>query len=244
MGNAKVFWIDETPIRQRLHVHHPHIIDGATFGTSSNPATDFAIESDNEQLFTPIGNSIYEIGQQEYSKKFSLPYNNREDIFNYTTVLHSTWESILLWTGNSLKPLGADNFKYDEVKAFIELEKLSDEKCFLFELPKSERDLIISKKKKWEPVRSLNGEFSIWFVYDDLLRHKNTKEDKIKLGQEFLNLMLCNWDNFSQETGLKKVCSIIKPQFGFFVWGANTMWKLNNINQELLLESLKVEDNK
>ena len=244
MGQAKIFWIDEAAIRERLRENHSHLVDGAASGNSSNPATDFAKPDDNEQLFKPIGNALYQLSQQEYSSKFSLPFNDYENVFNYTTMLHSSWDNILIWTGNQLIPLGADNYKYDQVKVFIELEKYSDEKCFGFALPQPTREMIIAKQKKWETVCANKGDFSIWFVYDDYKRHHNPSKDDIKLGQEFLNLMLCNWSDFSQDVGLKKVCSIIKPQFGFFAWGGNTMWKLSGVDHDKLLEFLKHEDEK
>lgn len=108
MGYGKIFWIDERPIRRNLQENFKHLIDGASSCKSSNPATDFCTDTDKRELFAPIGNSIIQLTKREYSEKFSLTFNGQENVFNYTTTLHSTSETPLMWTGNKLRHLGVD----------------------------------------------------------------------------------------------------------------------------------------
>jgi len=246
MGQAIIFWVDERAIRNTLKDQYQHIIEGAASNKSSNPATDFHRNEDINTLFRPIGNKIIEISKQYLAKPFSLDFDNYCNVFNYVRVLHSTDETLFIWTGNSLVHIGADFLSYEYLKTILELDKFSKNDCFLFGNDRKLYQKIISGQTKWDNKFATNGDFGIYWIYEDYTRNHSDKNDNI-VGEQFINLMLSNWDSsksiLSHGNALNKVCSVIKPQFGFFIWGQNCLRKLNDIDTEKLLQNSKDFEN-
>ena len=242
MGYLKIFWIDEKPIRNTLQSNFKHLIEGASSGKSSNPATNFCNETDRKILFEPIGEKIIELTKHEYSEKFSLPFSGQDNVFNYTVTLHSTSESPLMWTGNKLIHLGVDFFNYSSFKIIAELEKKTDYDCFAFSLNKDIRNSIVNKMTKWNNISANNGEYSIYWIYEDYSRYHEKKNDAI-VGEQLLNLMLSDWDSsksiLSHGNALNKVCSVLKSQFAFFICAQNCLRILADIDTNTVLEYLK-----
>jgi hypothetical protein len=242
MGYGKIFWIDERPVRKALQDNFKHLIDGAGSGKSSNPATDFCNDTDRNNLFAPIGDCIIQLTKREYSEKFSLPFNGQDNVFNYTTTLHSTSETPLMWTGNKLCHLGVDFFDFQSFKTIADLEKKTDYDCFLFSIDKNLRNSIVNKTTRWNNFAAINGDYSIYWIYEDYSRHHEKKNDAI-VGEQFLNLMLSNWESsktiISHGNALNKVCSVLKPQFAFFRWAQNCLRILADIDTDKVLEYLK-----
>lgn len=245
MGYGKIFWIDERPIRKALQDNFKHLIDGASSGKSSNPATDFCNDTDRNNLFAPIGDCIIQLTKREYSEKFALPFNEQDNVFNYTTTLHSTSETPLMWTGNKLCHLGVDFFDYQSFKTIAELENKTDYDCFAFALNHDIRNSIVNKTSKWNNVAATKGEYSIYWIYEDYSRHHDKKNDSL-IGEQFLNLMLSNWDSsktiLNHGNALNKVCSVLKPQFAFFIWAQNCLRILADIDTAKVLDYLKKDN--
>jgi hypothetical protein len=55
--------------------------------------------------------------------------------------------------------------------------------------------------------------------------------------------MLSNWENsksiLNNGNALSKVCSVLKPQFAFFIWAQNCLRILSDIDTEKILGYLK-----
>ena len=246
MGQAIIFWVDEKAIRKTLQSKYQHIIEGASSNKSSNPATDFQRRGDINTLFRPIGNKIIEISKQYLAKPFSLDFDNTNNVFNYVRVLHSTDETLFMWTGNNLVHIGADFLSFKNLQTILELDKYSKTDCFLLANDRKLNQKITSGQLKWDNKSAINGDYGIYWIYEDYTRMHSSKNDNI-VGEQFLNLMLSNWNSSKSilwhGNALNKVCSIIKPQFGFFIWGQNCLTKLKDIDTKKLLQNSKDFEN-
>lgn len=246
MGQSIIFWVEENAIRKTLQSKYQHIIEGASTNKSSNPATDFHKKADINTLFRPVGNKIIEISKQYQANPFSLDFDNYSNVFNYVRVLHSTDETLFMWTGNSLVHIGADFLSYKNLQTILELDKFSKNNCFLFANDRKLYQRIVSGQFKWDNKSAISGDYGIYWIYEDYTRNHSVKNDNM-VGEQFLNLMLSNWDSsksiLSHGNALNKVCSVIKPQFGFFIWGQNCLRKLNDIDTEKLLKNSKDFEN-
>ncbi|MDY0315317.1 MAG: hypothetical protein RBR32_09605 [Bacteroidales bacterium] len=242
MGYGKIFWIDERPIRKTLQENFKHLIEGASSCKSSNPATDFGTATDRKELFAKIGNCIIQLTKREGSEKFSLPFNGQANVFNYAATLHSTSETLLMWTGNKLRRLGVDFFANQSFKTIVNLEKETDYNCIAFALDHHIRNSIINKTSKWDNIAATKGEYSIYWLYEDYSQRHNTKNDSV-VGEQFLNLMLTNWSSsksiLNHGNAINKVCFLLEPQFAFFIWTQNCLRILADIDTEKVLDYLK-----
>jgi hypothetical protein len=115
----------------------------------------------------------------------------RRQIF---ALLHSTSVELLMWTGNKLIRLGKDCFNYHSFQTIIDIGKQIDYNCLAFPLDSNIKNSILNKRTKWENISANNGEYSIYWIYEDYLRHHKEKDDAI-VGEQFMNLMLSNWNH-------------------------------------------------
>jgi hypothetical protein len=218
------------------------LIDGASSCKSSNPATDFCTDTDTNNLLTQIGDNIIQLTKREYFDEFSLPFDGQENVFNYTATLHSTSETLLMWTGNRLRHLGADFFNFQSFKTIAGLEKEINYNCFDFALEHDIINSILHRKTKWDNIAATKGEYSIYWIHEDYSRNHVKKNDSI-VGEQFLNLMLSNWDSsksiLNYGSAINKVCSVLEPQIAFFIWAKNCLRILKDIDRESFLEYLK-----
>lgn len=242
MGYGKIFWVNERPIRKTLQENYRHLINGASSCRCSNPVTDFCTDKDRNILLNQIGDNIIQLTKREYFNEFSLPFDGQENVFNYTATLHSTSETLLMWTGNRLRHLGAEFLNYQSFKTIVELEKGINYNCFDFALEHEIRNSILRRKIIWDNIAATNGEYSIYFIYEDYSRNHAKKNDSI-VGEQFLNLMLSNWDGsksiLNHGNAINKVCSVLQPQFAFFLWAKNCLRTLKDIDTESALKYLK-----
>lgn len=232
MGLSHVFWVNEGVIKQLLKEEYPYFIEKALWGKSNIPATDSYKTEDIEKLLIPIGRTIIDLSEERFGKEYSLPFYNKDNVFNYSGTYHSTEEALFIWTGDKLKHLNTDIYKNKDL--ISKLESYSDDNCFAFPLSWEEFDNVNTNQVKWDNVYSYSGDYGIYWIYNDYVeRHK--KEYDYLVGEQFLNLVLSNYqqskDIADHQGAINKVCSVIKPQIGFFIWSGNCLSKLSRFEK-------------
>lgn len=238
MGYAKVFWIQEEPIREYISV---------------NGLDDAIIKEVGRRILSLSAAATS--GFADSDAPTSLPlFDTPSVFFALDPLFHSTDFRLLIWTGNRLCPLETSML---ETSMFDSLCQLTDtvgiSHAVLSISDSSEkyaRVLPNSVAKSVEYARLAQGErenpleqkmwASLYWIYDDFSpKFKGVSEENrlcTEVGNAVLDLMFSDLSSSAQildhGNALNRCCSFKQPEFTVIVWRGNCLRLLSNIEDD------------
>jgi hypothetical protein len=212
MGYAKIFWINETPVRSYL-----------------------SVKGKGEAVTQEIGRRVLSICKDGSSPQ---PFMDEGLTFFPFRSFHATDFCVLVWTGQRLQLLpDIDDKQFDFI---CSLQHAVPPQHMITTLGKKERDLAVAAIHGWDNPLQNKGEFSIYYIYEDFTRDY-TRSPEAKwpcndVGVAISDLMLSNWNQSqgirNHGNAVSRVCSFLKTEMCFFIWSLNCLRPLGSIGAD------------
>jgi len=224
MGYARIFWIDEKPIRHYLDENEK-----------------------DERLVQEIGHRVLLISTADSFQNATInlpaaqPFLDKGLSFFPCRSFHASDFCVLVWTGQRLEilpELNAEQFDF-----LCRMQQQAGPKHMVTAMPKKERDLAVAAIRGWDNPLQSEGEFSIYWIYEDFTQDYTQMPESEwpckDVGLAVSDLMLSNWNksqNIRNHGGaVSRACTFLKTEMCFFVWAQNCLRPLGNI------ESVEIE---
>lgn len=221
MGYARVFWIQEEPIRRYIDTHG---------------RDDVVTEEVGRQVLSLSAKDTFggHSKEEEPLPLFDTPY-----VFFPFNSFHSTDFCILLWTGSGLRPL--PQISPPMFDALCELVGTVGMSHVVLPISKEEYHRAIGGGK-WHNLLEHKAHSNLYWIYDDLTRDferlPEGERPCMEVGTATLNLMLSNWsrsENIRNHGGtLSKCCSFTMPEAAVAVWSLNCLCLISEIKADKL----------
>ena len=218
MGYAKVFWIQEEPIREYISV---------------NGRNDTIIEEVGRRILSFSAKDTG--GFVDPDAPTSLPFFNTPSVFfPFNPSFHSTDFCLLIWTGNRLCSL-----KTPSVLMFDALCQLTGTVGTSHIIAKRKLDSIVAGEG-WQNQLKQDVWASLYWIYEDFSRYfervPETDWPCKVVGDAALDLMLSDWNRsaniLNHGNALNRCCSFLQPEFTILVWRRNSLQLLSNFEDD------------
>lgn len=218
MGYARIFWINEMPIRHYL-----------------------ADNEKDERFLQEIGLRVLLISAADSFQNASVnlpaaqPFFDKGLSFFPYRSFHAGDFCILFWTGQRLEIL--PDLDVQQFDFLCRMQRETGPKHMVTTMPKKERDLAVAAIREWDNPLQNAGEFSIYWIYEDFTRDYTKRPESEwpckEVGLAVSDLMLSNW-NKSQDIrnhggAVSRACTFLKTEMCFFVWARNCLRPLDSI---------------
>ena len=213
MGYARIFWINEKPIRRYL-----------------------AENDKDDKFFQEMGRNVLAISSADTPQPF---FGEELSFFPFKS-FHSTDFCVLVWTGQRLEIIPMHELDAGKFDFLCSIQKQIGSRNVITAMPKKERDLAVAAILGWENPLENTGEFSIYWIYEDFTRDYTRKAESEwpsnDVGVAISDLMLSNWNksqNIRNHGGaVSRACTFLKTEMCFFVWSLNCLRLLSDIESD------------
>ena len=209
MGYAKVFWIQEQPIRRYVEA-----------------------TGHNDALSEEIGKQVLSLAVKR--ENTPLPLFDMPSVFTPFRSFHSTDFCVLFWSGSRLYALPDVSLVMFDL--LCELASTIGTSHLLLSISKAEYHRAIGGGK-WHNALEQSMYASLYYIYEDFTRdyerHSESDWPCKEVGEATLSLMLSNWSRSADIRNYGKVlsrcCSFARPECAVFVWSRNCMQLVSEI---------------
>lgn len=221
MGYARVFWIQEEPIRRYIGKHG---------------RDDAVTEEVGRQVLSLSAKDTFRGGGEAEGV---LPLFDIPSVFFSFQSFHSKDFCILVWTGSRLCALPqASPTMFD---ALCELVGTVGTPHVVLPISKEEYHRAIGGGN-WRNLLEHDAHSSLYWIYEDFTRDFERRPEEEwpckEVGTATLNLMLSNWSRSenirNHGSALSRCCSFITPEFSAAVWSLNCLRLLSEIKPDEL----------
>lgn len=221
MGYARVFWIQEKPIREYI---------------SANGSDDAITEEIGKRILAFSAKDTG--GLLDRDTPTSLPlFNTPSVLFPFQYSFHSTGFIVLIWTGNRLCALRKPSLSMFD--SLCQLTSTVGTSHTVLSISEAGYSRAIAGGE-WQNQLEQSMWTSLYWIHEDFSRDFERVPEVDwpckEVGVAALDLMLSNWKSSAgilyHGNALKKCCSFTQPEFAVIVWSLNCLRLLSQIDDD------------